>query len=106
MEQENKNRISREDVEALAERLEAFAASLPVAERALLGLAISNGARANEHQRPEERRHRFSSPLANLIAQATDFAEGRMTVPESIVTINPGKLRAKNDEEFLDFRER
>jgi hypothetical protein len=92
--------ITREDVESLAEKIEVFAASLTPAERGLLGLAFSNGAR---HCDRTGAGHGFATPLSKLLAQATSFVEGRLTVPDSIVTINPGKLRAKEDTEFLGF---
>ena len=37
--------ITKEDLESLAGKMEVFAASLSPAERGLLGLALSNGAR-------------------------------------------------------------
>jgi hypothetical protein len=96
----NPTPITKQDVETLSEKMEVFAASLSAAERSLLGLAISNGARHVERASA----HHFSTPLANLMAQATNFAEGKMTVPDSIVAINPGKLRAKDEEEFQGFK--
>jgi hypothetical protein len=97
--------ITRQDLEALAEKLEAFAASLPTTERSLLGLAISNAARSMEKTERVDQTH-FATPLSKLLAQATNFAEGRLSVPESVIKINPGKLRAKEEEEFHGFGNR
>jgi hypothetical protein len=71
----------------------------------LLGLALRNAARATglddtEHACPPSR---CPTPLERLLFQATNFVEGRLSVPESMVTINSGKLRAKDECEFLGF---
>jgi hypothetical protein len=92
--------ITKEDIESLAEKLDAFAASLPTTERSLLALAISNAARAKA---PREKAERFGNPFASTLGEAVSFAEGRLQVPAKIPTLNPGKLRAKDDDEFQGF---
>ena len=43
------------------------------------------------------------NPPERLLFQATNFVEGRLSVPESMVAINSGKLRVKDECEFLGF---
>jgi hypothetical protein len=87
--------ITREDVESLAEKLDALAHTLSSAERTLLGLAVTYAADAATGQ--GVRAHTLSTPLATRLALAAKFAPDHMLVP-NIPKINPGKLRAKDPE--------
>jgi len=87
--------ITREDVESLAEKLDALALTLNAAERTLLGLAVGHAAEAAAGQGAKG--PAFSTPLAARLALATKFTPDHMLVP-NIPKINPGKLRAKDPE--------
>jgi hypothetical protein len=92
--EEKSSHATREDVESLAEKLDAFAASLNDGERALLSRVIATAALATDTSEAE-----FSGPLAANLARGANFAEGELAVPK-VPVINPGKLRAKDEELF------
>jgi hypothetical protein len=95
--------ITKEDIESLAEKLDAFAASLSSAERSLLGVTVYHAAKAAEQHGVKS--HHFSTPFATSLGLAVKFSEHHLLVP-NIPTINPGKLLAKDDGPFQEHTEK
>jgi len=84
--------VHHEDIEALAEKLDALAASLTAGERAALARVILNAASvARSESGPVLQ---FSGPLATSLAVGANFTETGQSKP--IVPISAGELRSKD----------
>ena len=95
--------VTHEDVESLAEKLEAFGAGLSEGERAVLTRVISTAAVATE-QAEEVQGYGvgFSNALALNLARGSSF-NGSALIPSQTPVINPGSLCAKDEELFQGF---
>jgi hypothetical protein len=67
-------RVSREDIEGLAEKLSSLGSSLPHRERAVLAVALSGACEAAGES--DDIGALFSSPLASALARAVAFRVG------------------------------
>lgn len=89
--------VRREDIEALAEKLDALAASMSAGERAALARVILNAASVARSE--PGRIPQFSGPLATSLSLGANFTEHGQSAP--IVPISAGELRSKERAFFL-----
>ena len=88
--------VRRQDIESLAEKLDALAASMTEGERAAFARVILNAASvAKSASQPVLT---FSGPLATSLALGANFTEGAQATP--VVPITLGELRAKDRAYF------
>ena len=83
--------IRHEDIESLAEKLDALAASMKEGERVALARVILNAASTSKSEtKPVSQ---FSGPLATSLARGANFKEDGQLPPT--VPISLGELRSK-----------
>lgn len=93
--------VTEHDVESLAEKLDALAASMSAGERAALARVILNAASASKAQAKGDKHEpagsgshvTFSGPLATSLALGSNFSPTGQGSP--VIPINPGELRSK-----------
>jgi hypothetical protein len=96
--------IAREDIESLAEKLDAFAAGLTEGERRARARVIATAAVATEGGSGSVEGYAFSSPLALNLGRAASL-DLSPSGPD-VGVINPGKIRAKDVNLFQGFERR
>lgn len=83
--------VEHEDIESLAEKLDALAASMTEGERAALARVILNAASVSKAESGPVLQ--FSGPLATSLAQGANFTGTGQAPP--VIPISPGELRSK-----------
>lgn len=82
--------VHHEDIESLAEKLDALAATMTLGERAALARVILNAASASRSEKVSE----FSGPLATSLAVGANFTRKGQGPP--VAPITAGELRSKD----------
>lgn len=86
--------VKKEDIDSLAEKLDALAATMTEGERAALARVILNAAAATRSQDTSSQvLPGFAGPLASNLAMGSNFTPEGQGQP--IVPISPGQLRSK-----------
>jgi hypothetical protein len=83
--------VRHEDIESLAEKLDALAASMREGERVALARVILNAASVSKSE--SDPVLQFSGPLATSLAQGANFTKDGQLRP--IIPISLGELRSK-----------
>ncbi len=81
--------VRREDIESLAEKLDALALTMSIGERAALARVILNASTAARTERVPD----FSGPLASSLAVGANFTPAGQGKP--VAPIAPGELHSK-----------
>ena len=81
--------VRREDIESLAEKLDALAVTMSMGERAALARVILNASTAARSERVPD----FSGPLASSLAIGANFTPDGQGQP--VRPIAPGELHSK-----------
>jgi hypothetical protein len=90
--------VNSEQVEALAEKLEAFASSLTVEEREILSYVLNEAASNAGEEVTGYAFEQFSSPVASNLGRGVNMTGGVASLPlagPGLEKIKPGSLRAK-----------
>ncbi len=87
--QEDLATVGREDIESLAEKLDALAVTLNEGERAALARVILNAASASRTEKVSD----FTGPLATSLGVGANFTPKGQGSP--VAPITPAELRSK-----------